>query len=161
WLLPLVQMPKHTREGLAHALLVLLVLCAGWLAIRSLHLSEQYILGRYDTQVDDNLEARSVFTLVRVLRNLAHFIVSLITLGAALLTVESVQNLGAGLLASTGVIGVVLGFAAQKSIATVVSGIHIAIAQPVRVDDVVIVEGEWGRIEEINLTFVVVRLWDL
>ncbi len=161
WVLPLVEMPQETRQGAGHALLVLLVLCAGWLGVRFLKVGEKYVLGRYDISSDDNLVARSVYTQVHALKNIGHFIIALITVGAALLTFESVRSLGAGLLASTGVLGVILGFAAQKSIATIVSGIHIAIAQPVRVDDVVIVEGEWGRIEEITLTFVVVRIWDL
>lgn len=160
-LLPLLELPKATRAWLAHALLVLLVFCVGWLLARSLRLGEAYIVDQYDVGEEDNLKARSVLTQVRALKNIAHFMIGLLTVGAALLTFESVRSLGAGLLASTGVLGVVLGFAAQKSIATIVSGIHIAIAQPVRVDDVVIVEGEWGRIEEITLTYVVVRIWDL
>lgn len=160
-LLPLVSLPKDTRESVAHFLLVALVLCVGWFVARLLRLGEAYVVSRYDVDMTDNLKARSVLTQVRALKNIAHFVVALITVGAALLTFESVRSLGAGLLASTGVLGVILGFAAQKSIATVISGIHIAIAQPVRVDDVVIVEGEWGRIEEITLTYVVIRIWDL
>lgn len=161
WLLPLVQMPKETRNSLAHLMLVLLVLGAGWAVLRLLSVLEDYVTGRYDLDAADNLKARSVYTQVRALRNIARFVVVVLTLGAVLITFSGVRALGAGLLASTGVLGVILGFAAQKSIATVVSGIHIAIAQPVRVDDVVIVEGEWGRIEEITLTYVVVRIWDL
>lgn len=160
-LLPLVELPDESQQWLSHALLVLLVFCVGWLLARGLRLGEAYIVERYDIDADNNLKARSMLTQVRALKNIAQFMVGLLTIGAALLTFESVRSLGAGLLASTGVLGVVLGFAAQKSIATIVSGIHIAIAQPVRVDDVVIVEGEWGRIEEITLTFVVVRIWDL
>ena len=161
WLLPLVELPKETRATLSHSLLVALILCAGWLCARGLRIAEDYVISRYDISVADNLEARRVFTQVRALKNIAHFVVAVLTAGAALITFEGVRSLGAGLLASTGVLGVILGFAAQKSIATVISGIHIAVAQPVRVDDVVIVEGEWGRIEEITLTYVVVRIWDL
>jgi small-conductance mechanosensitive channel len=77
------------------------------------------------------------------------------------MTFERVRQLGAGLLASAGVAGIVLGFAAQKSLATILAGIQIALTQPIRVEDVVIVEGEWGTIEEITLTYVVVRIWDM
>jgi small-conductance mechanosensitive channel len=77
------------------------------------------------------------------------------------LTFEAVRELGAAFLASAGIAGIALGFAAQKSLATLVAGIQIAVSQPIRVGDVVIVEGEWGRIEEITLTYVVVRIWDL
>jgi small-conductance mechanosensitive channel len=76
------------------------------------------------------------------------------------MTFEKVRQLGAGILASAGIAGIIVGLAAQKSLGTLLAGIQIAIAQPIRLDDVVIVEGEWGRIEEITLTFVVVRIWD-
>ena len=74
---------------------------------------------------------------------------------------ESFRQLGAGLLASAGVLGIIVGFAAQKTLGNLLAGVQIAITQPIRVDDVVVVEGEWGRIEEITLTYVVVRIWDL
>jgi small-conductance mechanosensitive channel len=110
---------------------------------------------------DDNLHARALRTQVRAFRNIAGFIVVVVTLGFVLMSFKPVRELGAGLLASAGVAGIVIGFAAQRSLATVLAGIQIAISQPIRVDDVVIVEGEWGRIEEITLTYVVVRIWDL
>jgi len=160
-LMPLFALSEATLEWIAHALLVALILCVGWIAARFLRLGEKYIALQYRIDDADNREAKNVLTKMRVLKNIAHFGVALVTVSAALLTFESVRSLGTGLLASTGVVGVILGFAAQKSIATVISGIHIAIAQPIRVDDVVIVEGEWGRIEEITLTYVVIRIWDL
>ncbi len=85
----------------------------------------------------------------------------MLTVAFVLMTFERVRQLGAGLLASAGVAGIVLGFAAQKSLATILAGIQIALTQPIRVEDVVIVEGEWGTIEEITLTYVVVRIWDM
>jgi len=159
--LPLVALPEATLAWMSHVLLVALILCVGWIAARFLRLGEDYLVHQYRIDKGDNLKARSVLTQVRVLKNIAHFLVGVITVAGALLTFEGVRSLGTGLLASTGVVGVILGFAGQRSIATLISGIHIAIAQPVRVDDVVIVEGEWGRIEEITLTYVVVQIWDL
>jgi small-conductance mechanosensitive channel len=161
WLLPLVQIPDDAQASVAQILLVLLVSGVGWIVLRLLNVLEDYVTTELNLRATDNLKARSVYTQVRALRNIARFVVIVLTAGAVLTTFASVRSLGAGLLASTGVAGVILGFAAQKSIATVVSGIHIAIAQPVRVDDVVIVEGEWGRVEEITLTYIVVRIWDL
>jgi len=88
-------------------------------------------------------------------------IVVIFTLASMLMVFEPVRQFGASILASAGVAGLVVGFAAQKSIATLLAGFQIALTQPIRVDDVVIVEGEWGRIEEITLTYVVVCIWDL
>jgi small-conductance mechanosensitive channel len=87
--------------------------------------------------------------------------VSILAFGTMLMTFEKVRQLGTTILASAGVLGIVVGMAAQRTIATFIAGIQIAITQPIRVDDVVIVENEWGRIEEITLTYVVVRIWDL
>ena len=88
-------------------------------------------------------------------------IVVLVAVASMLMVFDKVRQLGVSLLASAGVVGIILGFAAQKSIATLFAGIQIAITQPIRLDDVVIVEGEWGWIEEITLTYVVVKIWDL
>lgn len=85
----------------------------------------------------------------------------LVGFAAVLMTFDAVRQIGVSLLASAGVIGVILGFAAQKSIATLFSGIQLALTQPIRLDDVLVLEGEWGRVEEITLTYVVVRIWDL
>lgn len=160
-LVPLFALSDATVAWISHALLVALILCVGWILARFLRLGEQYIAYQYRLDDEDVLKAKSVLTKVRVLKNIAHFGIALVTIGGALLTFEGVRSLGAGLLASTGVVGVILGVAGQKSIATLISGVHIAIAQPIRVDDVVVVEGEWGRIEEITLTYVVIRIWDL
>lgn len=88
------------------------------------------------------------------------FAVILVATSLVMMSFEPIRRLGASLLASAGVVGLVLGIAAQKSIANVVAGIQIAITQPIRIDDVVVIEGEWGRIEEITLTYVVVSIWD-
>src|SRR5918999_198986 len=100
-------------------------------------------LQRYRIDVRDNLEARAVYTQVTML-----------------MVFESVRQFGASILASAGVAGIIIGFAAQRSIATLLAGLQIAITQPIRLDDVVIVENEWGRIEDITLTYVTVRIWD-
>lgn len=88
-------------------------------------------------------------------------IIVMLAVAAMLMTFEGIEQLGKGLLASAGIAGVVIGFAAQRTLGTFVAGMQIAFTQPIRVDDVVIVEGEWGRIEEITLTYVVVKIWDL
>lgn len=170
WLLPLIAlelvMPilglkKNFEDGIQHALLVLIIIGAGWFLGKLVSVLEDVVERRFDVQSADNLDARTVQTRVRVFHNVAVFAISVLTLAFVLMTFEAVRQVGAGLLASAGVAGVVLGFAAQRSIATIFAGIQLALSQPIRIDDVVVVEGEWGRIEEIHLTYVVVRIWDL
>jgi small-conductance mechanosensitive channel len=158
---PLLSIPVELAAGLSHFLLLVSVMCAGWALLSLINAGAEIVAERFDVQVEDNLRARAVHTQVRGLRNIAKFIIVVLTVAAALMTFDGVRALGAGLLASTGVLGVILGFAAQRSIATVIAGIQIALAQPIRVSDVVIVENEWGIIEEVTLTYVVVRIWDL
>lgn len=149
------------HDEVAHLGLVLSILAGGWCVYRGLRTLEAFAVNQIELDAENNLIARQRLTQFRALRNIAGFATGVITLAFVLITFERVRELGAGLLASAGVAGVVLGFAAQKTMANVVAGIQIALSQPIRVDDVVIVEGEWGRIEEITLTFVVVRIWDL
>jgi small-conductance mechanosensitive channel len=118
------------------------------------------VLRQHRTDVTDNLQARAIHTQVMVLRKLAVAVIVIFTIASMLMVFESVRQFGASILASAGIAGIIIGFAAQKSIATLLAGFQIALTQPIRVDDVVIVEGEWGRIEDITLTYVVVRIWD-
>jgi len=133
----------------------------GWMVRKCITLTRMYIIRFYDVSVSDNLKARRVHTQINVVEKI---LVTLLVLTCGcfiLLVFDRVRDMGVSILASAGVMGIVLGFAAQKSIATLFAGIQIAITQPIRVDDVVIVEGEWGWIEEINLTYIVVKIWDL
>jgi small-conductance mechanosensitive channel len=115
---------------------------------------------KLDINVSDNLNARRRLTQLTVFRDIAITIIVIITISIVLMTFDGAKVIGKSLLASAGVAGLILGFAAQKSIAMFLAGIQIAITQPISLDDVVIVEGEWGRIEEITLTYVVVKIWD-
>jgi small-conductance mechanosensitive channel len=120
-----------------------------------------FVLRQHRLDVSDNLQARAIHTQVIVLKKVALTAVGVFTLASMLMVFESVRQFGASILASAGVAGIVLGFAAQRSLATLLAGFQIALTQPIRVDDVVIVENEWGRVEDITLTYVVVRIWDL
>ncbi len=151
----------HHRSGVSHAVLIASITTGCWIALRLLSVLEALATGRERADTADNLAARRLQTQVRGFRNIAGFLILLVGAAFILLTFERVRQLGAGILASAGVAGVILGFAAQRSISTIVAGVQIALSQPIRVDDVVIVEGEWGRIEEIRLTYVVVEIWDL
>ncbi len=158
--LPLMTLPTGLKSGLRQLLLILAITGVGWTLARAVRVIEHVISHREDLKSADNLHARTLLTQTRGLRNVANFLIVVLTLGFVLLTFERVRQLGTGLLASAGVAGIVLGFAAQRSLSTILAGIQIALTQPIRVDDVVIVENEWGRIEEITLTYVVVRIWD-
>lgn len=115
-------------------------------------------LNPYD--VADNLKARRILTQTRVLTRSAYFIVGLLGLAFVLLTLPGARQFGASLLASAGVAGLVAGIAARPVLGNFIAGLQIAFSQPIRIDDVLIVNGEWGRVEEITGTFVVVRIWD-
>jgi len=115
---------------------------------------------RFDIGAADNLQARKVYTQVHIISRVAEVGISLLAVASILMTFSEVRRFGASLLASAGVVGIIIGVAAQKTIANLLAGFHIALAQPMRLDDVVIVDGEWGRIEEITLTYVVVHIWD-
>jgi small-conductance mechanosensitive channel len=117
-----------------------------------------FVLKPYRLDVSNNLQARGIHTQVMVLKKVALTVIGVFTLASMLMVFESVRQFGASILASAGIAGIVVGLAAQRSIATMLAGFQIAITQPIRVDDVVIVEGEWGRIEDITLTYVVVSI---
>ena len=151
---------EETAVIFGHIITLSLIFVIAWLLIRTVNLSREIIMRRYDLSERDNLQARKIFTQFRILERIIIFVVVLIAIAIALMTFESIQRIGVSLFASAGVAGIIIGFAAQKVIASVLAGFQIALTQPIRIDDVVIVENEWGWIEEITLTYVVVRIWD-
>lgn len=160
-LLNLPVFEEQIPEFINHVISLLLIGLVSWLLIRSIYVLESYIIRRFNVDVKDNLRARKIHTQFRVIKRIVIAIVGLLAFGLCLMTFEKVRQLGTTILASAGIIGIVVGMAAQRTLATFLAGLQIAITQPIRVDDVVIVENEWGRIEEITLTYVVVRIWDL
>jgi small-conductance mechanosensitive channel len=152
-----MQIPDVALQALA----LLMIALVAWFLIRMTYVLEDYVTSRFDVGAKDNLRARKIYTQLKVLKRIAIVVVGILAFGAMLMTFEKVRQLGTTILASAGVVGIVVGMAAQRTIATFIAGIQIAVSQPIRVDDVVIVENEWGRIEEITLTYVVVRIWDL
>ena len=158
--LPVLQIEGPLLGYLRHALSILFILLVGWTIVTAINLWSDLKARRYRIDVEDNLLARKVLTQMRVLQRAAVIFVGVITLAVVLLTFESVQEYGAGLFASAGVAGLVLGLAARPVLANLIAGVQIAVTQPIRIEDAVVVEGEWGWIEEIATTYVVVRLWD-
>ena len=156
----MLSIPDEIRDLFRTGLSLVLIGTVAFLFYRCVEAAEALILQRYEIDVRDNLQARAVYTQVTVLKKIGTAIIAIVTLAAMLMTFESVRQLGTSILASAGIAGIVVGFAAQRSIATLLAGFQIAMTQPIRLDDVVIVENEWGRIEEITLTYVAVRIWD-
>ncbi|MFH0757265.1 MAG: mechanosensitive ion channel domain-containing protein [Bacteroidota bacterium] len=139
---------------------VSIIFCVTWLLIKAINLTREVILRQYDLEGKDNLKARKVYTQFRVLERIIIFTLILIATAIALMTFDGIKRIGISLFASAGVAGIIIGFAAQKLLGSILAGFQIALTQPIRIDDVVVVENEWGRIEEITLTYVVVRIWD-
>ncbi len=151
-------------DELSHAIRMLgsivLVIAITWAAIALIRTTKINFLKRYDTSVPDNLRMRKLHTQYNILEKILVFILIVIALGITLMQFDAVRNIGISIFASAGIAGLILGLAAQKALGTILAGLQIAITQPIRLDDVVIVENEWGWIEEINLTYVVIRIWD-
>ncbi|MDV3469462.1 mechanosensitive ion channel family protein [Stenotrophomonas sp. C3(2023)] len=145
---------------LQRVLHICLVACFIWVLVRAVAAVERAILRSHPIDVADNLEARRVQTQTRVLSRVV--MGGIIVLGSSLvlLQFDMVAKIGSALLASAGLIGLVAGIAARPVFGNLIAGLQIALTQPIRLDDVVIVEGEWGRIEEIGSSYVVVRIWD-
>ena len=154
-------LPEMLVRWLDVALRLAVPILFGWVLVAAVRVAEDYTLSRVDLSAADNLHARKLYTQVGVLKRIAIVLIVLFTLAVILMSYDRLAQIGKGLLASAGLAGVVLGFAAQRSLGNLMAGIQIATTQPIRIDDVVVVEGEWGRIEEITLTYVVVRIWDL
>lgn len=131
-----------------------------WLLIIGLKIAKRKIIKNYDVHAVDNYRARKIYTQFNILERIIMFVIMIIGVSIALMSFESIREIGVSIFASAGVAGIIVGLSAQKMIASILAGIQIAIAQPIKIDDVVIVESEWGRIEEITLTYVVVNIWD-
>ena len=158
-LVQFVGLAAPVRQSVVRITTVVGIAAGGWLVIRLIRAVATSIEEKALSDGDE-LKARGVRTQVLVLRRVASIVVGVITAAILLLQFEVVRSIGVSLLASAGILGVVLGVAAQKSIGGLLAGIQLSITQPVRIGDTVIVEGEWGSIEEINLTYVVVKIWD-
>ena len=148
------------RSAVDHLLLIALMGSLAWLAVAVLLIVEALVLSRYSVDVADNRRARRLRTQMILARRIAVALIVVLAVGSVMLTFPAIQALGAGLLASAGVISIVAGLAAQTSLVNVFAGMQLAFTDAIRVDDVVVVQKEWGRIEEITLTYVVVHIWD-
>jgi small-conductance mechanosensitive channel len=151
---------EETADELQRAAAVVLIAIVAWLAIRALSVIEPVLVGRFDVTPRDNRLARAKRTKALVLRRVGNVVIILVAVVVALAQFDISRELGAAILAASGLIGAVAAVAGRSTLGNLISGIQIAFAEPIRLDDVVVIHGEWGNVEEITLTYVVVRLWD-
>jgi small-conductance mechanosensitive channel len=160
-LLPLLKLPENwtwvTQKGFG----ILLIVALSVLIVRGVNAVQSALMSRHRMDVPDNVSARRIYTQVSVIRKIIVTAIVIIATGSILMLFDPVRQFGTSILASAGIAGVVIGFAAQKTLGNVLAGIQIALTQPILIDDVVVVEGEFGQVEEITLTYVTVRTWDL
>jgi small-conductance mechanosensitive channel len=159
--LPGLPWPQPLTDFLQHLVVLGLIAAVAWLGVRLLDVLVEVIGATYRLDVKDNLRARKIETQVHLLRRIAAVIIAFVAGSLMLMTFPSIRHVGLTLFASAGLAGLVAGMAARSTLSNLFAGVQIALTEPIRLDDVVIVEGEWGWIEEIGTTYVVVRIWDL
>lgn len=139
---------------------IFLIVALAWILIAGIRTIKRIFQEQFDISKEDNLKSRKYTTQFNILERIIIFLIILVSIGLILMLFDDVKRIGISLFASAGIAGVIVGLAAQRIIAAVIAGLQIAITQPIRIDDVVIIENEWGRVEEITLTYVVVNIWD-
>ncbi len=156
-------LPDRLASTLRQIVIMAIVVALGWFAIGCIYIFQQATLRRYDLKAENNVQARRVHTQFQLFRRMLIGLVVIVDLGALLWTFNDprIWHYGSGLLASAGVASLVLAAAAKSTAANFLAGLQIALTEPIRLDDVVVVQGEWGRIEEITSAYVVIKIWDL
>lgn len=160
FLLPLMRIQSRYYPGLDKAVGICLTIAFSFVLIGVVKIFEDYAYHSFDITKADNLKERKIRTQLQFIRRLAIGLIIILAACIILLSFNNLRKLGASLLAGVGVGGIIIGFAAQKSLGNLLAGFQLAFTQPLRIDDVLVVEGEWGRVEEITLTYVVLNIWD-
>jgi small-conductance mechanosensitive channel len=158
--LPLAPLNDVLRDQLRHFFIVAVIALIGWITVRAVDMGAARYLQRFRLDTDENFLARKHVTQVRVFKRVLDTLVVIIAISTALMTFESVKQYGVSLFASAGAAGLIVGLAARPLLSNLIAGVQIAITQPIRIEDAVIIENEWGWVEDIASTYVVVRLWD-
>ncbi len=159
-MVPLMELDRQYMYTLSRIVQILLIISFAVLLMKAINVLEDYIYHTYDLNKEDNLKERKIRTQIKFVRKVLVSLIIFITVSIILLSFDNVRKIGAGLLTGVGIGGIIIGFAAQKSLGNFLAGFQIAFTQPIRLDDVLVVEGEWGRVEDITLTYVVLNIWD-
>lgn len=159
--LPGLALPQKLMSALEHITGIGLIAATAWLFILASDITSDVLSNRYRIDVADNLLARRIQTQFHVLHRVVVVVVTIVALAIALMTFPTINHIGMSLLASAGLAGLIVGLAMKGTLSNLIAGIQIAFAQPFRLEDAVVIDGEWGWIEEIGTMYVVVRIWDL
>ncbi|MBD2766560.1 mechanosensitive ion channel [Hymenobacter sp. BT664] len=159
-LVPLMPLDGRPFEVLHRLVETAFIGSFAWGLIRTVDVVQDSLLRHYQLSRENNLSVRKLFTQLQFVKKLVVSLIVLVAVGMVLMSFATVRRIGTGLLTSAGIASVIVGFAAQRSISNLLAGFQLAFTQPLRIDDVLVVEGEWGRVEEITFTNVVLRLWD-
>lgn len=159
--LPALPVRSELVQVARHAVGLGVIASIAWVIVLLSEVFGDAVYARYRTDIADNLTARRIRTQITVLRRIFSLLVIVVTVAIMLMTFPMVRQLGTSLLASAGIAGLVVGMAMKSTLSSLIAGLQIALTEPIRIDDVVVIEGEWGTIEEILTTYVVVRTWDL
>src|SRR5882757_1115349 len=160
FVLPLAPLSDELRDTLTHLFVVASIALIGWILIRAVDLTASRYLQRFRLDIEENFLARKHVTQVRVFKRVIDTLIIIVAVSTALMTFDSVRQYGVSLFASAGAAGLVVGLAARPLLSNLIAGVQIAITQPIRIEDAVIIEDEWGWVEDIASTYVVIRLWD-
>jgi small-conductance mechanosensitive channel len=158
--LPIIPIPQNIDDVIRKAFAAAVIALIGWIVMIAGNIAIDRYAGRYRLDVADNLLARKAVTQARIFKRALNVAIVMITAGLALMTFDSVRQFGVSLFASAGVAGIVVGLAAQPLLGNLLAGMQIAMTQPIRIDDAVFIENEFGFVEEITSTYIVIRLWD-
>jgi small-conductance mechanosensitive channel len=161
FVLQVVPLPENWRAALQHLVELGVMGSIGWGFAGLAQVVTEIIDSRYDAEATEDIAARRIHTQAQVIQRIVVALISMTTLAAMLMTFPGVRQLGTSMLASAGLAGLVAGIAARSTLSSLIAGLQVAVTQPIRIGDSVVVEGEWGWIEEIGTTYVVVRIWDL
>jgi small-conductance mechanosensitive channel len=157
------RLPQWLARDIRHGIFMAIVCAMGWFLVGCVYVLQAFLLRKYDIKAADNIRARQMYTQFQVIRHLLVGFVAVVTAGVLLWTFndQRLWHYGSGLLASAGIASLLLASAAKSTVSNVLAGIQIAFTEPIRIDDVVVIQGDWGRIEEITSAYVVVKIWDL
>jgi small-conductance mechanosensitive channel len=158
---PELEIPRDVASSVLHVVGIALIAALAWATLATLDLLQDFVASGHATQLADDLAARRIRTQVQVLHHSAAIVIVVSAIAVALMTFPSIRHLGESLFASAGLAALIGGLAARSTLTNLVAGVQIALTQPIHLEDVVIVEGEWGWVEEITTTYVIVRVWDL